>query len=338
MFQHTMAFASERLPEEPAPSSLEERLEQAGLWPLEDARREIPALARDPAACASISGIVGALDTAHALHLGDARDQRWGDQDIQLVVTSPPYWNLKDYPLRRGQLGGIADYEDFLAQLEDVWNACYDALAPGGRVAIVVGDVCLSRREHGRHRVVPLHAAIQEQCRHIGFDNLAPIFWYKVANLTAEGGKGSGGFLGKPYEPNSVLKNDVEYILMQRKPGGYRSPSLAARILSLIPKDLHSAWFRQVWDSTPGALSGEHPAPFPTSIAERLIRMFSFVGDTVMDPFLGSGSTLCAAAACGRHGVGIEIEPTYLAGARKRIAALPHTTLTISSGPRRHHA
>ena len=99
------------------------------------------------------------------------------------------------------------------------------------------GDVCLSRRKNnGRHTVVPLHASIQEHCRRIGYDNLAPIIWHKIANAVYEVDNGGGGFLGKPYEPNAVIKNDIEFILMQRKPGGYRSPSIATRILSVIPE------------------------------------------------------------------------------------------------------
>ena len=139
------------------------------------------------------------------------------------------------------------------------------------------GDVCLSRRRHGRHAVVPLHASIQERCRHIGFNNLAPIIWHKIANAAFEVTGGKGAFLGKPYEPNAVIKNDIEFILMQRKPGGYRRPTPAAKVLSLIPAELHHRWFRQVWEGVGGAHTRHHPAPYPLEIAERLIRMFSRV-------------------------------------------------------------
>src|SRR5262249_53112328 len=151
-----------------------------------------------------------------------------------------------------GQLGYVADYEEFLAELDKVWQACHRALVPGGRLICVVGDVCLSRRQNdGRHTVVPLHASIQEHCRRIGFDNLAPIIWYKIANAAYEVENGST-FLGKPYEPNSVIKNDVEYILMQRKPGGYRSPAVATRVLSLISAENYQKWFQQIWSGLPG--------------------------------------------------------------------------------------
>lgn len=152
----------------------------------------------------------------------------------------------------------------------------------------------------------------------MGFDNLAPIIWHKIANAKYEVENGSGGFLGKPYEPNAVIKNDIEYILFQRKPGGYRKPSLEARLLSVIPAELHKDWFQQIWTLT-GASTRDHPAPYPLSLAERLVRMFSFVGDTVLDPFMGTGTSNVAASLWGRNSIGVELEPPYFAIARKRI-------------------
>jgi DNA modification methylase len=167
--------------------------------------------------------------------------------------------------------------------------------------------------------VVPLHASIQEHCRRIGFDNLAPIIWHKIANAAYEVENGSGGFLGKPYEPNAVVKNDIEFILMQRKPGGYRTPDVAARLLSLISGENHKRWFQQIWPGLTGASTSHHPAPYPVELAERLIRMFSFVGDTVLDPFLGTGTTTVAAAKAGRNSIGFEIDEHYFEMAARRI-------------------
>jgi DNA modification methylase len=107
-----------------------------------------------------------------------------------------------------------------------------------------------------------------------------------------------------------VIKNDIEYILFQRKPGGYRKPDLATRLMSVISAEDHGEWFQQIWRVT-GASTRDHPAPFPLSLAERLIRMFSFVGDTVLDPFLGTGTTSAAAASCGRNSIGSEVDPDY---------------------------
>ncbi len=238
---------------------------------------------------------------------------------MHLIVTSPPYWTLKEYRQGVGQMGFIRDYEKFLDELDRVWKHCYEALVPGGRLAIVVGDVCLARRKNnGRHTVVPLHASIQERCRKIGFDNVQGILWQKIANAAHEVENGSG-FLGKPYEPNAVIKNDVEYILMQRKPGGYRSPSVAARLMSVISSKRYQEWFRIIWTDVPGASTKAHPAPFPVALAERLIRMFSFVGDTVVDPFSGTGTTCVAAARCGRNSIGIEVDPHYHAMTMERV-------------------
>jgi DNA modification methylase len=167
--------------------------------------------------------------------------------------------------------------------------------------------------------VVPLHASIQEHCRKIGFDNLAPIIWHKISNAAYEVENGSGGFLGKPYEPNAVIKNDTEFILMQRKPGGYRAPSGPERILSVIPAEEHSKWFQQIWTGLTGASTKDHPAPYPLELAERLIRMFSFVGDTVLDPFMGTGTTALAASKFGRNSVNFEIDGSYIDFAENRL-------------------
>lgn len=286
----------------------------------DDLRRGIPRLARDPRAITAIEAATQKVPTRHRLHLADAREMDFLEpESVALVVTSPPYWTLKEYPEREGQLGMIEDYEGFLDELDRVWRHCFRALVPGGRLVCVVGDVCLSRRQNnGRHMVMPLHASIQERCRAIGYDNLAPIIWHKIANATYEVENGSG-FLGKPYEPNAVIKNDIEFILMERKPGGYRSPTEAARLLSVISGEDQKTWFQQIWTGLPGASTRRHPAPFPVELAERLVRMFSFVGDTVLDPFMGSGSTPIAAAAWGRNSVGVELDPDYFRLARNRI-------------------
>jgi DNA modification methylase len=217
-------------------------------------------------------------------------------------------------------MGHIENYDEFLDGLDKVWSHCLRSLVPGGRLICVVGDVCLSRRKNnGRHTVVPLHASIQERCRKLGFDNLAPIIWHKIANAAYEVENGSG-FLGKPYEPNAVIKNDIEFILMERKSGGYRTPDVPTRVLSVISAENHKRWFQQIWSGLTGASTRHHPAPYPVDLAERLIRMFSFVGDTVLDPFLGTGTTTVAAAKAGRHSVGFEVDEHYFDQAHKRIA------------------
>lgn len=275
------------------------------------------AWARDPAI----------LRNHHRIICADARDfsELPGEGIVHLVLTSPPYWDLKAYHHDRGgkQLGHVTDREEFLSELGRVWRNCYRALVPGGRLCVVVGDVCRSRRKHGRHWVDPLHAYIQVQCQDIGFDPLAPIIWSKIANVATEVKGNGAGFLGKPYEPNAIVKNDIEFVLLFRKPGEYRHPTQEQRDLSVISKPDFKTWFQQVWTDIPGEQQREHPAPFPVEVARRLIGMFSFVGDTVLDPFLGTGTTTLAAMDMFRSSVGFEIEPRYVEVARKRLGTPP---------------
>jgi site-specific DNA-methyltransferase (adenine-specific) len=290
---------------------------------------------------AAANGSTAPLDTKHRIFLGDAREmaELTDPESVHLVVTSPPYWTLKTYDGAAGdqQLGHFAGYEGFHDELDKVWRRCYDLLVPGGRMCVVVGDVCLPRKKAGRHLVMPLHADISVRCRRIGFDYLTPILWYKIANAATEVEGNGSPFLGKPYEPNAIIKNDVEYILLLRKPGGYRNPTPEQRQRSLIDKESHPRWFRALWSDVPGQsrLLG-HPAPFPTELAYRLVRMFSFVGDIVLDPFLGTGTTTEAAIKAERSSVGYEIEPKYLDIVRERFTQLPlGAELTIKTPRRR---
>jgi len=254
--------------------------------------------------------VIDMAKTTHRLINGDARDLSLiPDESVHLVVTSPPYWNLKRYNENPDQMGHIQDYEVFLREIKKVWLHVFRILVPGGRLVCVVGDVCVARRRYGRHLVFPLHADICVICRQIGFDNLNPIIWHKIANASYEVANGSK-FLGKPYEPNAIIKNDIEFILMERKPGGYRKPTEEQRRKSMIQKKDFEQWFQQIWN-IPGASLKRHPAPFPLELASRLVRMFSFVGDTVLDPFCGTGTTMVAALKYDRNSIGIEIDPEY---------------------------
>jgi len=259
--------------------------------------------------------------TTHRLHLGDARDLSWlPDESVHLVVTSPPYWTLKAYAVHEKQMGQIESYDSFLAELDKAWAECARVLIPGGRVCCIVGDVCLPRKKAGRHHVMPLHSDIQVRARRASLDCLTPIVWHKIANGVTEAEGNGAGFYGKPYQPGAVVKNDVEYVLFLRKGGTYRRATPLQKALSMLTKDEMQAWWRSIWTDIKGASTrGGHPAPYPVELAERLIRMFSFAGDTVLDPFSGTGSTALAAANAGRNSVSNEIEPTYLEIARGRL-------------------
>lgn len=261
--------------------------------------------------------------TSHTLRVGDARDLSWiADASVHLVVTSPPYWTLKKYEDNDAQLGDVDDYPAFLHELDKVWAECFRVLAPGGRICCVVGDVCVPRRRNGRHFVMPLHADIQVHARKLGLDVLTPIIWHKIANGVTESKGNGAGFYGKPYQPGAIIKNDVEYILFLRKGGDYRSVSPLAKALSMLSKQEMQSWWRSIWTDVRGASTrAGHPAPYPKAIAERLIKMFSFAGDTVLDPFVGTGTTSVAAVATGRNSIGCDVEPKYLSMAQANLEA-----------------
>lgn len=283
--------------------------------------------------------------TTHRLHLGDARDMSWvPDKSVHLIVTSPPYWVLKQYaPGNPDQMGHLEDYELFLSELDRVWRDCARVLVGGGRICCVVGDVCVPRKRAGRHYLVPLHADIQVRARKIGLDCLQPILWHKIANGATEAEGNGTGFYGKPYQPGGIIKNDIEYILFFRKGGEYRSVPPLQKALSMLTKEEMKAWQRSIWADLRGASTRDgHPAPFPIELAERLIKLFSFAGDTVLDPFAGTGSTSQAAIITGRNSIANDIEPLYIEIARQRmqraarqhrIVGAVHAEVLIDAGP-----
>ncbi|HVC55398.1 MAG TPA: site-specific DNA-methyltransferase [Stellaceae bacterium] len=250
-------------------------------------------------------------DSRHVIREGDACDLSFlSDSSIHFVCTSPPYGALKAYPENDRQLGNIGCYERFLDELDRVWAECLRVLVPGGRIACVVGDICVSRRQGKRHHILPLSADIQSRARHLGFDVLTPIRWLKVSNIKLEASR-SSRFLGKPNLPNGIVKNDLEHILFMRKPG-YRKPTPEMERRSRIATDDYAHLFSPVWSDVAGQMRRDHPAPYPIEIPRRLIRMFSFAGDTVLDPFGGTATTAIAALEMDRNSVSVEIEPQYI--------------------------
>ncbi len=260
---------------------------------------------------------------SHVIQAADARClSLLKDNSVHLIVTSPPYFNLKAYnsDCDGNQLGRITDYDRFLAELDKVWAECFRVLVPGGRVCCVIGDILVPRKVDGRHRILPLPADIMVRSRGIGFDTLTPILWFKIGNRTNEAGGGSSGYYGKPYQPGAIIKNDFEHILMLRKSGAYRTTTMLQKSLSMLQRAEMDLWQRPFWSDIRGAsLRNGHPAPFPIELAERLIRMYSFAGDTVLDPFGGSGSTTAAAIRAGRSSILVEIDPYYINIAMQKV-------------------
>lgn len=189
------------------------------------------------------------------------------------MCTSPPYGSLKTYPDHDGQLGNIASYERFLDEMDTVWTECLRILVPGGRIACVVGDVCVSRRAGGRHYVLPLSGDLQVRLRKLGFDCLTPIRWMKVANINLEASR-SSHFFGKPNLPNGIVKNDIEHILFFRKSGGYRNPTPEMERLSRIETDDYAKWFAPVWTDVTGQLRRDHPAPYPIEVPRHAVSTY----------------------------------------------------------------
>ncbi|MGA2712946.1 MAG: site-specific DNA-methyltransferase [Bryobacteraceae bacterium] len=260
--------------------------------------------------------------THHRIHLGDARDLSWiPDASVHLIVTSPPYWTLKEYAQgNEDQMGHFDNYDRFLSELDKVWRESRRVLVGGGRVCCVVGDVCIPRRKGGKHYLVPLHSDIQVRARKIGLDCLQPILWHKIANGVTEAEGNGAGFYGKPYQPGGIIKNDIEYILFLRKGGEYRSVPPLQKALSMLTREEMTLWQRSIWTDLRGASTRDgHPAPYPIELAERLIKLFSFAGDTILDPFAGTGSTSQAAIMAGRNSIANDIEPAYVEIARQRV-------------------
>lgn len=244
---------------------------------------------------------------------------------IDLVVTSPPYWQIKDYG-SPGQIGFGQSLHEYLRDLTRVWTECIRVLREGGRLCVNIGDQFARASVFGRYRVIPLHAEIICQCAEAGFDSMGSIIWRKKTTVNTTGGAVVMG--SYPYPPNGVVEIDFEYILLFKKPGKARAPSREIKEQSVLTREEWKSWFSGHWD-VGGARKDGHDAPFPQEIPRRLIRMFTFCGDTVLDPFMGRGTTAKAALELGRNAVGYEIRGDYLLNAGSQHRGLFDGTLTV---------
>jgi len=229
------------------------------------------------------------------------------DGSVHLVITSPPYWQLKDYG-STGQIGFDDSYESYINNLNLVWNECYRALHPGCRLCVNIGDQFARSVYYGRYKVIPIRTEIIKFCETIGFDYMGAIIWQKVTTSNTTGG---GVQMGSyPYPRNGVVKIDYEFILLFKKRGDAPKPTADQKELSRMTAEEWNTYFTGHWNFA-GARQDNHLAMFPEELPARLIRMFSFVGDTVLDPFTGSGTTNLAARNRGRNSIGYEINPEF---------------------------
>ena len=244
----------------------------------------------------------------HRIFFADSRRMpELDDESVHLVVTSPPYWCIKDYD-HPGQIGRDQSYEEYLADLRGVLAECHRVLCPGCRAAINIGDQYLRASEHGRYRVQPIPADLTMIGRELGFDFMGNIIWKKISTTSTTGG---GSWMGSIYHPrDGHVTYEHEYILLLRKQGDWPHPTPEQKEKSRLTKQQRSEWFRGVWN-VPPARQKDHGAMFPLEIPRRLILMYSFHGETVLDPFLGSGTTAEAAEAAGRNSVGYELNTDF---------------------------
>ena len=229
------------------------------------------------------------------------------DQSVHLVVTSPPYWCIKDYA-HAGQIGYNQTYDQYLGDLSQVLSECHRVLHPGCRSAINIGDQYLRAARHGRYRVQPIPSDITRLALEIGFDYMGSIIWEKISTTRTTGG---GVWMGSVYLPrDGYVTYEHEYILLLRKIGRGPRPTAEQKAKSRLTKEQRSLWFRGIWRIPPERQRG-HVAMFPLELPRRLIRMYTFWGETVLDPFLGSGTTALAAELEGRNSIGCEINPDF---------------------------
>lgn len=249
------------------------------------------------------------MKTSHKIVTGDSRQMNLlPDNSVHLVITSPPYWQLKDYGTNQ-QIGYNESYESYINNLNLVWKECYRVLHPGCRLCINIGDQFARSVYYGRYKVIPIRTEIIKFCEIIGLDYMGAIIWQKVTTTNTTGGATIMGSF--PYPRNGILKLDYEFILVFKKLGNPPKPTTEQKILSTITKDEWNAYFSGHWNFA-GVKQNGHLAMFPEELPLRLIKMFSFAGDNVLDPFLGSGTTSLAAQNLGRNSVGYEINSEYI--------------------------
>lgn len=248
------------------------------------------------------------INTKHTLVTGDSRNLSFvPDKSVHLIITSPPYWQLKDYGSDK-QIGFHDSYEDYINNLNMVWSECNRVLHDGCRLCVNIGDQFARSVYYGRYKVIPIRTEIIRFCESIGMDYMGAIIWQKQTTMNTTGG---GAVMGSfPYPRNGILKIDYEFILIFKKQGKSPTVSPEQKSMSEMTKEEWNTYFASHWNFG-GAKQDGHIAMFPEELPHRLIKMFSFVGETVFDPFMGSGTTALAARNLNRNSIGYEINPDF---------------------------
>ncbi len=254
--------------------------------------------------------------THHTIVQGDSRQMNSiASNSVHLVVTSPPYWQLKDYGTEE-QIGFNDSYEAYINHLNLTWKECYRVLKDGCRLCVNIGDQFARSSYYGRYKVIPIHAEIIKFCETIGFDFMGQIIWQKTTTMNTSGG---GSIMGSyPHPRNGIVKLDFEYILLFKKPGNAPKPSKEQKENSIMSKEDWNTYFNGHWHFG-GAKQDKHIAMFPEELPYRLIRMFSFPEETVLDPFMGSGTTASVARKLNRNSIGYEINKDFIPLIKSRI-------------------
>jgi len=249
------------------------------------------------------------MNTKHLIINGDSRCMKeLNDESVHLVITSPPYWQLKDYGTKE-QIGFNDSYESYINNLNLVWKESFRVLHNGCRLCINIGDQFARSVYYGRYKVIPIRTEIIKFCETIGFDYMGAVIWQKVTTTNTTGGATIMGSF--PYPRNGILKIDYEFILIFKKNGTPPKVSKEHKELSKLTTDEWNTYFQGHWNFG-GAKQDSHIAMFPEELPKRLIKMFSFVGDTILDPFLGSGTTALASKNLDRNSIGYEINKEFI--------------------------
>ena len=252
----------------------------------------------------------------HKIVTGDSRRMNEvEDESVHLIITSPPYWQLKDYGPKE-QIGYNDSYQEYINNLNLVWNQCHRVLHKGCRLCINIGDQFARSVYYGRYKIIPIRTEIIKFCEAVGFDYMGAIIWQKVTTCNTTGGATVMGSF--PYPRNGIIKLDYEFILIFKKLGKSSKVSKEIKEKSRLSQDEWNKYFYGHWNFS-GEKQDKHIAPFPEELPKRLIKMFSFVGDTILDPFLGSGTTSVAALKLSRNSIGYEVNQEYLATIKKRL-------------------